>query len=118
MDGGEKGRVGQKRPDGRCKTKEELAAHHVHAKKLKLAEKAVRLQEQQVEEISGRNDIMLFTNGPGGADLEMARKFFSLKQKKALMKLRARLAVAGGEEATDMNNLYENVDNRKSWATP
>lgn len=58
----------RERIDGRIKTKEEQAAQHVWAKKLKLAEAAVHIKEQQISETMKRKEIILFTNGPGGAD--------------------------------------------------
>lgn len=93
----------KKRPDGRRKAKQEQADQHVRAKKLKLAEAAVRLQEQQVEEITRRNEILLFTNGPGGADSEMAREFFKLKQEEALQNMRARMRA---KEVSDASYLH------------
>lgn len=55
------------RPGGRRKAKEYLAAQKKRAKNIKIAETAVRLQQQQVAELTRRNEILLFTSGPGGS---------------------------------------------------
>lgn len=40
-----------------------------------------------MREISRRNEIFKFCNGPGGADSEMAKRYFALKQSAALKEL-------------------------------
>lgn len=95
------------RPDGRRKAKEELAAHHMRAKKIKIAETAVKLQQQQVAEITRRNEILLFTNGPGGSESCMAKEFFALKQAEALEAIKARMQKKEAEKATNLNLLGE-----------
>ena len=61
MDENEKKNVKIRR-DGRCKAEEELIAQHLRAKKMKLTEQAVLLYKRQIDEIIGRNEILLFTN--------------------------------------------------------
>lgn len=73
------------------------------AKKLKLAETAVRIQKQQVVEITRRNEIMLFANGPGSADSEMGRKYFELKQNAALLQLEETLKKNNSESTVNFN---------------
>lgn len=104
----------KERPDGRRKAKDELAAQHARAKKLKIAEQAVRLQQQQVEELSRRNEIILFTNGPGGSNSEMARQYFALKQAEVLERMRERMRSSEAQNATNLNllgDVAENTDN-------
>lgn len=105
-DGDREKKEKKERPDGRRKAKEELAAQHVRAKKLKLAEQAVRLLDEQVQALNKRNEILLFTNGPGGADSDMAREYFSLKQAEALQKLKESMRGKEAEKATNtsLNN--------------
>ena len=61
----------------------------------------MRLQEQHVEELNRRNEILLFSNGPGGCDSEMAREYFKLIQEEALEKLKDRMREK--ELAKEMN---------------
>lgn len=67
-----------KRPDGRRKMIKKLFATHLHTK-LKIAEKAVKFQQQPMNEIVRRKEIMLIMNGPDRADSEMVREYFSPK---------------------------------------
>lgn len=79
----------RERPEGRKKAKADAAMQAIRAKKLKLVESAVRIQQQHVAEITRRNEILLFANGPGGAESDMAKKYFELKQKETLRALEA-----------------------------
>lgn len=98
------------RPDGRRKAKEELAVQNIRAKKLKLAEHAVRLQEQHVEELNRRNEILLFSNGPGGRESEMAREYFALKQAEALEKLKERIRKNESAKVLDSDRVGDTVE--------
>lgn len=50
--------------DGRRTVKEHAAADKVRAKKLKRSDAAIHLKEQHVTEITRRNEVLLFMNGP------------------------------------------------------
>lgn len=97
----------RKRPDGRRKAKEMAALQHMKAKKMKLAETAIKLQERQLAELAERNEILLFSNGPGGANSDMAREFFSLKQKKALIEVKKRMQQTESEDGNECTDLVD-----------
>ena len=83
---------------------------NIRAKKLKLAEHAVRLQEQHVEELNRRNEILLFSNGPGGRESEMAREYFALKQAEALEKLKERIRKNESAKMLDSDRVGDTVE--------
>lgn len=59
----------------------ELRARKDHRKKkLKMATEVLDLQKRHILELKRHNDIQLFTSGPGGAESDMVRQFFKLKQ--------------------------------------
>lgn len=66
------------RPVRRRNAKEEAAVQSIRAKRLKLAEEAVRLQERHVLELKKRAEILLFMNGPNGSNSLMAKEYFAL----------------------------------------
>lgn len=68
------------RPDSRRKAKQELTTQYMRAKKLKLAESALKLQDLQLADIMQGNEIFLFTNEPKGINFARARGYLNLKQ--------------------------------------
>lgn len=76
------------RPEGRQEGEDELVTRQMRTKKIKPAESVVKLQEMQLAEIKRRNEILLFTNGPGGATSARAQKYINLKQKEVLQATR------------------------------
>lgn len=78
------------RPTGRKRAKEIQMKEEQQNKKIRLAQSALEIQKKQVQELEEHNLILLFTNGPGGNNSQNAQEFFSLKQKEALEKLRAK----------------------------
>lgn len=55
-----------------------------------MAEIALHLQEQHVELIMRRNEILMVTSGPTGPSCELARQYFLLRQKEGIDKLVAK----------------------------
>lgn len=94
----------KKRPIGRRAAREKAATDHVRMKKVKLAERALRLQEAHVEQITRRNENLLFTSGPTGSSSELARQYFVLRQKEVMEKLVAKQAglESSGTEQLDV----------------
>lgn len=76
------------RPPGRQRSKELRALEEHRSKKLKMASESLDLQKRHVEELERQNDIQLFTSGPGGAESDMAKEFFRLKQEERLDAMR------------------------------
>lgn len=70
------------RPVGRQFAKQQRALEQHRSKKLRLANEVILLQKKQVEALERHNDIHLFTQGPGGAD--MGKEFFLMQQNKRL----------------------------------
>lgn len=97
------------RPVGRKRAKELKAKEEQHNKRIRLAQAALELQKKQVHELEEHNNILLFSNGPGGSDSEYAREFFAMRQKSALEKLRASME---GEDGSvhGMDGLAEVAD--------
>lgn len=94
----------RKRPIGRMRAKAEKAKEEQANKKLRLANSALELQKKQVKELEEHNIILLFTNGPGGADSDLAKEFFAMKQKAVIEKMRTEV------EESAMNVLAEFAD--------
>lgn len=95
---------GGDRPMGRKRAKEVRIKEEQQNKKLRLAESALELQKKQVKELEEHNLILLFTNGPGGTESELAREFFTMRQKAVLEKMRSEQKK---EEESAMNVLAE-----------
>lgn len=74
-------------------------------KKLKIMVTAVRLQEKQVPEMYSRNEIFLFTNGPGSAT-----EFIELKKKEALEALKDRVSRNSASETRNLEILVDAVE--------
>ena len=49
-----------------------------------MACESLNLQKRHLEELKRQNDMQLFTSGPGGAESNMAKEFFLLKQEERL----------------------------------
>lgn len=60
--------------------------------------------------MSSRNEILLFTNGPGGVTSTLATKFFELKQKEALQALKERISNNSTSETSNLEILVDAVD--------
>lgn len=97
----EKRGVKRERPEGRQKAKQERDNQEHRDKKMRMAAKAVELQKKQVHELEMHNMILLFTNGPGGADSAASREFFTLQQKEALRMMRARASADRNSTTSD-----------------
>ena len=72
------------RPPGRQLAKQQRALEEHRSKKLRMTNEEIALQKRHVEELERHNDINLFTQGPGGAESDMAKQFFAIQQKKRL----------------------------------
>ncbi|PXF45074.1 hypothetical protein BWQ96_05176 [Gracilariopsis chorda] len=88
-----------KRPVGRRKAKEIAQKQHSANKKIKIAQEAVKAQQNRNTALSRQKDILLFTNGPGGVHSKQAQEFFSLMQEEALEALRDRAAARKSKRA-------------------
>lgn len=93
------------RPDGRRKTKEKLATRHIRDKKLKLAESTLKLQEFKLAEILRRNEILLFTNGPGWSNSTRACEYFDLKHKEVCIQMEKNIAARDAENTSNLDVL-------------
>lgn len=51
---------------------------------MELAETDIKLQEQHEAKIKKRNEILLFSNSPGGPDSEIAKWYFAREKAAAL----------------------------------
>lgn len=69
-----------------------------------------------MEEISKRKEMMPFTNET--REVELERELFSLRRKRTVTRLRARLDAVGGEDVENVNNPDKNGDCRTSWVNP
>ena len=74
---------------GRKRAKEVKVKEEKQNKKIRLAASALDLQKKEIKELEEHNLILLFTNGPGGAESELARDFFTMRQKDVLEKMRS-----------------------------
>ena len=105
------------RPLGRRKAKQYAEKQLHSAKKIRIAERALQVQEARNVALTRHNEIMLFTNGPGGSESVEAREYFKLMQAEALSALRERVAVSAAKEAFaiaensgEANNVNEQGD--------
>lgn len=64
----------------------------IKAKKMKLEETVVNLQEMQLAERMRRNEILLFTNGPSRSNSARALEYFELKQEEALSSIKKKMS--------------------------
>lgn len=81
----------------------------IRAKLVKHAEAAVRLKKQHVVEIAQRNEILLCSNGPRGADSVIVMHFFLLRQEKTLRDLESELKRTEQNIASSLNELEDVV---------
>lgn len=91
-----------RRPMGIKRAKHVKEMEQTNIKKIRLAQSALELQKKQVKELEEHNMILLFTNGPGGSESEMAREFFTLRQKAVLDKLKTERDASEKEGALDL----------------
>ncbi|PXF40259.1 hypothetical protein BWQ96_10032 [Gracilariopsis chorda] len=89
----------KKRPVGRRKAKKIAQKQHNANKKIKIAQEAFKALQNRNTALSRHNDILLFTNGPGGVHSKQAQEFFSLMQEEALEALRDRAAARKAKRA-------------------
>ncbi|PXF42122.1 hypothetical protein BWQ96_08154 [Gracilariopsis chorda] len=88
-----------KRPLGPHKAKEIARKQHNANKKIKIAQEAVKAQQNRNTALSRHNDILVFTNGPGGVHSKQTQEFFLLMQKEALETLQDRAASRKAKKA-------------------
>lgn len=82
----------------------------VCAKKLLIVATAVRFQEQKVSKMWLRNEILLFTNAPGGEMLNSAKTFSQLMQKEALEALKELVRKHYEYETSNLEILFDPLE--------
>lgn len=97
------------RPVGRRKAKEDIAKDINAKKKLRLAEHAIKIQEERNFALARHNEILLFSNGPGGSDSPEAKEYFKLMQEEALIAARANARARRLEESRKQKETGENA---------
>lgn len=97
------------RPDGRKTEKEEHAAQNLRAKNIKLSGTVIQLKEQHKAELMKKNEILQFSNGPGGADLGIAKRYFVLKQTAVLKELEESMKKQADKDDTNLTVLLDAI---------
>lgn len=66
---------------GRQAAKGKAAGNHICMERLRIAESVLHLHEAHLKTTERWNEMLLFTGGPSGANLTIARRYFEVKQK-------------------------------------
>ena len=95
----EAARSSSARAVGRKRAKDDKLKLQLQFKKVKPAEATLQSANARNEALARHNEILLFTQGPGGASSEELKEFFTLLRAEALTKARKRL-----QDSTDSPN--------------